>query len=196
MDSFTTAPLTSERWDDLVDVFGGGDGKGDCGRCWCMWWRLPRQSGLGMGERSQLKSDFRAIVDAGPPPGLIGYAEGVPVVWVQVGPRSAVPEWSKPGRLTSPTEPSDAEGNTVWGISCFVVRAGHRKKGYMTAMLNAAVDYARNAGALCLDACPVDAAGKATSSALFHGVAAPFRNAGFEEIARRKANRPLMRLAL
>ena len=71
----TAHPLTPERWDDLVTVFGGGDGKGDCGRCWCMWWRLPRtRIGEGLGKGN--KALFRKRVEAGPPPGLTGRVSG------------------------------------------------------------------------------------------------------------------------
>jgi hypothetical protein len=113
-------PLTPERWEHLVTVFGGGDGKGDCGRCWCMWWRLPRRGigeGLGQGNKALLK----ARVDAGPQPGLVGYDEdGEPVGWVQIGPRADVPEWNGARRLTAPLDPDDARDPKVWAISCFV----------------------------------------------------------------------------
>ena len=67
-------PLTPERWDDLVTVFGGNDGTGECGRCWCMWWRLPRR-GIGEGLGKGNKALFKRRVDVGPPPGLVGYDE-------------------------------------------------------------------------------------------------------------------------
>lgn len=63
MSEFTTHPLTPDRWDHLVTVFGGGDGKGDCGRCWCMWWRLPRPTAVGsLGKEN--KALFKQRVDA------------------------------------------------------------------------------------------------------------------------------------
>jgi hypothetical protein len=70
------APLTPARWADLETVFG--DGRGACGQCWCMYWRMPRrdfEASLGAGTR-QL---FRARVEAGPPPGLLAYRGGAPV---------------------------------------------------------------------------------------------------------------------
>ncbi|MEM9343890.1 MAG: GNAT family N-acetyltransferase [Pseudomonadota bacterium] len=193
--SFAAYPLTPDRWDGLVDVFGGGDGKGACGKCWCMWWRVPRQ-GLGATLGSDVKARFQARVDAGPPPGLLGYDNGVPVGWVQVGPRSDVPEWSAARRLTAPLTREEADDPAVWGVSCFVIRVGHRRKGYASALLEASVSYARRGGARLLDACPVEAKPKASAGSLFHGPAAIFVRAGFEEVARRKANRPLMRMVL
>jgi hypothetical protein len=76
------APLTPARWADLEIVFG--DGRGACGQCWCMYWRMPRrdfEASIGAKTR-QL---FRARVEARPPPGLLAYRDGTPVGWVQVG---------------------------------------------------------------------------------------------------------------
>jgi hypothetical protein len=73
------APLTPARWADLEIVFG--DGRGACGQCWCMYWRLPRrdfEASIGAKTR-QL---FRARVEAGPPPGLLAYRDRAPVGWV------------------------------------------------------------------------------------------------------------------
>ena len=95
----STAPLTPDRWADLEKVFGGG--RGDCGRCWCMYWRLPRRDfEASLGDKARRL--FRARVEAGPPPGLVAYRDGDPVGWVQVGPRADVPQWNGARRLTAP----------------------------------------------------------------------------------------------
>jgi GNAT superfamily N-acetyltransferase len=189
-------PLSPKRWEDLVLVFGGGDGKGDCGRCWCMYWRLPKANFVDLlGKKN--KKLFNQLVAAGPPPGLIGYDEtGAPVGWVQVTPRPDTPAWNAPGRLTAPLEPDDADNERIWGISCFVVRAGHRRHGYFSGLLDAAIGWARENGATALDACPVDAKERRPASALYHGLAPAFRERGFKELARRRPDRPLMRLVL
>jgi GNAT superfamily N-acetyltransferase len=191
--SIQTAPLTPERWDDLTKVFGGG--RGDCGRCWCMHWRLPRrefEASLGDKTRELL----RARVETGPPPGLIAYRDGDPVGWVQVGPRADVPQWNAAKRLTAPTADAPADDPRVWGISCFVTRSGCRRQGIAGALLAGATLWARDNGARVLDACPVDTAGPRPPAALYHGIARAFRAAGFREVARRRPDRPLMRLAL
>jgi GNAT superfamily N-acetyltransferase len=191
--SIGTAPLTPERWADLETVFGGG--RGDCGRCWCMYWRLPRrdfEASLGAKAR-QL---FRARVEAGPPPGLVAYRNGDPVGWVQVGPRADVPQWNGARRLTAPTAGAPADDPRVWAISCFVTRSGCRRQGIASALLAGAIGWGRGNGARALDACPVDTAGKRPPAALYHGVASMFRAAGFREVARRRPDRPLMRLDL
>jgi ribosomal protein S18 acetylase RimI-like enzyme len=188
-----TAPLTPERWADLEKVFGGG--RGDCGRCWCMYWRLPRrdfEAALG----NQARELFRARVEAGPPPGLLAYRGGEPVGWVQVGPRADVPQWNGARRLTAPLPDAPAGDPRAWGISCFVTRSGCRRQGIATALLAAAIAWAREGGARVLDACPVDTDGQRPPTALYHGLASTFRAAGFREVARRRPDRPLLRLAL
>lgn len=191
--SVRTAPLTPDRWADLETVFGSG--RGDCGRCWCMYWRLPRpafEAALG----NEARRLFWARVEAGPPPGLVAYRDRDPVGWVQVGPRADVPQWNGAKRLTAPMPDAPADDPRVWGISCFVTRAGCRRQGIATGLLGAAIRWANDNGARVLDACPVDADGKRPSTALYHGIASTFRAAGFREVARRRPDRPLMRLDL
>jgi GNAT superfamily N-acetyltransferase len=191
--SIQTAPLTPERWSDLEEVFGGG--RGDCGRCWCMYWRLPRpEFEASLGDKTRRL--FRARVETGPPPGLVAYRDGDPVGWVQVCPRADVPQWNGARRLTAPTADAPADDPRVWGISCFVTKAGCRRQGVASALLAGATIWARQNGARVLDACPVDAPGHRPPAALYHGIARVFREAGFREVARRRPDRPLMRLAL
>ncbi|MDH3281083.1 MAG: GNAT family N-acetyltransferase [Gammaproteobacteria bacterium] len=194
MSNIVACPLTPDRWEDIVTVFGGGDGKGDCGRCWCMWWRLPRRDfEEGLGKKN--KALFRERVEAGPPPGLIAFDDtGVPVGWVQIGPRGDVPNWNVPQRLTAPLDPDEASSPGVWGISCFVVRVGFRRRGCFAALLDASIDWAKENGARALDACPVDTCERRPASGLYHGLASAFRKRGFVELTRRRPDRPLMRL--
>ena len=82
----------------------------------------------------------------------------------------------------------------VWSISCFYIRKGHRREGIMTALITAAIEYARAAGAPALEAYPLD--GAVSPSATSTGYASTFTRAGFSEIARRSPERPIMRLQL
>jgi hypothetical protein len=64
----------------------------------------------------------------------------------------------------------------------------------MTALISAAIDYARAAGAPALEAYPLD--GAVSPSATSTGYASTFAKAGFSEIARRSPERPIMRIQL
>lgn len=160
-----------------------------------MYWRLPRrdfEASLGAGTR-QL---FRARVEAGPSPGLLAYRGGAPVGWVHVGPRADLRGWNGPRRLTAPTADAPADDLRVWGISCFVTKAGCRRQGIASALLAGAIGWAHQNGARVLEACPAEAGSPRPTISLYHGVASMFRRAGFREVARRRPDRPLMRLDL
>ncbi len=189
---YSVRPLTPDRWADLETVFGPSGGY--CG-CWCMYWREPRKDYEGPARR-EMKARFKRRVSEGPPPGLIAYAkDGEPVGWAQVTPRIDVPNWNGPRRLSAPVEPADAEDGKIWALNCFVIRRDWRRKGVSKALLAAAVAHAKKNGARALDACPVEVADDARPAvSLYHGTAAMFVRAGFAEIARRRDDRPLMRL--
>lgn len=160
-----------------------------------MYWRLPRSQFEGPARKT-LKNKFRAIVGKGPAPGLIAYRAGEPVGWIQVGPRAATPNWNGKRRMSAPVVADEAADPDVWAVSCFVVPRAHRGAGVATALLAGAIEYARSKKARAIDACPVETGGEANPASIYHGVASMFEKAGFAEIARRRDNRPLMRLDL
>ena len=63
----------------------------------------------------------------------------------------------------------------------------------MDALIEAAVPAAAAAGAPALEAYPVDTAVPAHTTNVFPGVASAFTRHGFQEVARRKPDRPVMR---
>ncbi len=160
-----------------------------------MYWRLPRSQFEGPARKS-LKDRFRAIVKEGPPPGLIAFRGYEPVGWIQAGPRRSTPNWNGVRRTSAPLAAQEADDPKIWAVSCFVVPRAHRGQGVATALLAGAINYARAQKARMLDACPVDVGAAANPASIYHGVVTMFEKAGFEEIARRRDNRPLMRLDL
>jgi GNAT superfamily N-acetyltransferase len=179
-------PLTPDRWPDLEQLFGR---QGAYSGCWCMWWRLPgKEFGLCSGQ--ERKEQFRGIVAAGRIPGLLAYREGVPVGWCAISPRDELPRFAR-SRYWKPIDDLP-----VWSIACFYIAARQRGQGVATRLLHAAVDYAREQGALVLEAYPKDVAGPIAASSVYTGTAGMFAAAGFEEVARRHPERPIMRLRL
>jgi GNAT superfamily N-acetyltransferase len=90
----------------------------------------------------------------------------------------------------------------VWSIVCFVVSRRHRKGGVASALLSAAVEFARGRGATLLEAYPVDTGGeRITAANAYHGTLSMFEKAGFSVVARRQWNatskvRPIVRREL
>lgn len=185
LNRYTFHPLTPDRWADLETLFGP---RGAVGGCWCMTMRLPRsayEQQKGDGNRAA----FRAIVEAGPPPGILAYAGDQPVGWCAVGPRQDFSVLSR-SRVLAPID-----GEPVWSVICFFIAKEHRRQGLSTLMLAAAVDFAASRGATIIEGYPVDPATDNYPAAFAHtGLASAFLEAGFCEVARRSDTRPIMRI--
>lgn len=186
----TVLPLTSERWRDLEAIFNAR-GCSVARNCWCMYYRhsgsrglLPRGTTYAQANRAELK----ALVDAGEPPGLVAYRDKVPVGWVSLGPRE---QYNKLRR--SPVMKA-VDNQPVWSIICFVVPPEYRGQGVAHALLRGAIVYARKRGAKMLEAYPVDKPGLSSNDSMWFGAKSMYDSAGFEEVARRKPFRPIVRL--
>jgi GNAT superfamily N-acetyltransferase len=181
-------PLTPDRWDDLVTLF---DRPGDPKGCWCMFYRVRSRDFerlWGKGARAA----FREVVADGPPPGLLAYRDGTPVGWCAVAPRDAYSRVLN-SRVLRPADDAPA----CWAVVCFYVVRGERGGGVAAALLEAAVDFAADHGAASVEGYPKDTAGaKKHANEMFVGSMSMFREAGFEEVARRSAQRPIMRRQL
>ena len=184
--NFEVHPLTPDRWDDFVTVFGQN---GACGGCWCMYWRTHSKDWASkIKEPNRLA--MKALVDSGREPGLIAYVDGAPAAWVSVGPREDFPTLNNSRILKA------VDDQPAWGIVCFFIHRNFRRKGLMRPLIDAAVEYAHSKGAKIVEAYPTEPEKKMESSSLFMGVIDPFIEAGFVEAARRSPNHPVMRLIL
>jgi GNAT superfamily N-acetyltransferase len=145
---------------------------------------LPAGTTNAQANRAELK----ALVDAGTPPGLIGYRGKTPVGWISLGPRD---DYAKLRR--SPVM-KPVDDRPVWSIVCFVVPSEHRGKGVARALLAGAIDYARRRGVELLEAYPMDKPARTDDENMWFGAKSMYDAAGFEEVARRKPQRPIVRL--
>jgi GNAT superfamily N-acetyltransferase len=80
------------------------------------------------------------------------------------------------------------------------VGSRYRRSGVGLALLEAAVEFARQHGATAIEGHPVDVAAlkaaRAAPSALYTGTKAMFAAAGFAEVARTYPTRPVMRRSI
>jgi GNAT superfamily N-acetyltransferase len=169
-------PLTTDRWADLVVLFGE---RGAYNGCWCMWFRKPNAAWVSdIGEVN--RRDLRELAATGRAPGLLAYVEDRPVGWVSVAPRIEFMRIS--GR------PADtagvAEADTVWSIVCFYIDRTHRRLGIGRALLAEAVGYAGQHGAHVVEAYPVDHEERTADANVYTGVVSMYRDAGFEPVGR------------
>ena len=185
-------PLTPARWRDLETLFAA-KGCSVARWCWCMFYRTSGRGPAlpeGVTQTEHNHAALKALVDAGGVPGLIAYRDKEPVGWVSLGPRV---DYAKLKR--SPVMKAVDE-KPVWSIICFVVPSEHRGQGIARALLDAAVDYAREQGATLVEAYPVDKQKRASDDEMWFGAKSMYDRAGFEEVARRKPQRPVVRLKL
>jgi len=180
----TYKPVTPDRWEDFEAVFGP---RGGTGGCWCMYWRL-RHSEYEAQKGDTNKQLMKGIIDSGHIPGIIAYAGDQPVGWCSVAPRDEFTRLDR-SRILKPVD-----DRPVWSIVCFFIPRKHRRKGVMKQMLTAAVDYAQSRGAKIIEGYPVEPKKDTTPDVFaWTGFAEAFREAGFEEVARRSETRPFMR---
>jgi GNAT superfamily N-acetyltransferase len=184
-------PLTKTRWRDLGELFAS-PGASIARGCYCMYYRRSgrRDPPPGMTRSEANKRDLKALVDRGVVPGLLAYEGGRPIGWVSLGPREDY------ARLEKSIVMKPVDDKPVWSIICFFVHAKARHRGVADALLDAALDWARDRGVTLIEAYPCDRPAPTADDNLWFGTKEMFDRRGFTEIARRKPMRPLMRKAL
>ena len=193
MAQITIEAAAPDRFADAQHTFdNGGDGRS----CQCQWWTITNAE-WQTTTRADRERLFRDEVESGPPPGLIAYVDGEPAGWVRVGPRTRQPRLART-RNFSAHSPEPWDDESVWAVSCFVVRKEHRGQGLNDRLLAAAIDFARDGGARVIEAYPLDPGqgAKKSSNDLFHGVVSTFATAGFREVARPRPDLAIVALEL
>jgi GNAT superfamily N-acetyltransferase len=180
-------PLTPDRWNDFAVLFGE---RGACGGCWCMYWRLPRSEFVthkGAGNKRALKK----LTDKGIASGLLAYAGDEPVGWVALAPREEYCTLAR-SRVLKPVD-----DQPVWSVTCFFIAKPYRNRGICSQLLTAAVAYAGKQGARIVEGYPNELkSGRLPDPFVYTGLASAFRKAGFKEVLRRSATRPIMRYVI
>jgi GNAT superfamily N-acetyltransferase len=190
-------PLTPERLPDLASLFEQG---GDPKYCWCAYFRIRGfdfSKGSKARHRSVMETAARSGAQEGRAPGLVAYQDGNAVGWVSVGPREDYE------RLAHSRVLASVDDKPVWSIVCFVVGRRSRGQGIANALLDAAIDYARDHGATRLEAYPVETpdAKRIGSDEVYKGTLSMFERAGFKVVARRATpgaatTRPIVRRSI
>jgi ribosomal protein S18 acetylase RimI-like enzyme len=188
----TVLPATPKRWPDVEAVFGAR-GCAQARGCWCMAYRrsgtgpsLP----AGTSRAKTNRADLKTLVETGRAPGLIAYRGKVPVGWVSLAPREQF------ARLARSPLMKPVDDQPVWSIICFVVPPAYRRQGVARALLQGAIAFARMHGATLVEAYPVDKKEPCRDDTMWFGAKSMYDRAGFEEVARRKPTRPVVRLTV
>ena len=184
--------------EDLQAVFGT---HGDPSRCQCQRFKMrPSESWASVGAE-ELAVRLRTQTDCGHPDsgttsGLVAYLDGEPVGWCAVEPRTAYPRMLRDNRVPWVGRTEDKADDSVWAVTCFVTRAGFRRRGISRALPRATVDFARERGARALEGYPLLAQpGQGFLLGELHvGSRSIFQAAGFAEVSRPTLRRVVMRV--
>ncbi len=155
--ALTVIPANEASWEDLQTVLGT---RGDPHSCQCQRYKMqPRESWASVGS-AELAHRLRRQTACGRPDsettsGLVAYLEGEPVDWCAVESRSAYPRLLLKTRVPWEGRSEDKTDDSVWAMTCFVTRAGFRRRGISRALARAAVDFARERGARALEGYPM-----------------------------------------
>ncbi len=182
-------PVTSDRWPDLEALFGP---KGAYAGCWCMFWRLDKAQYKQAGREGR-REGLKALALQGRVPGLLAYVDGQPAGWVSLGPRQDYP-FLEASRLLK-----RVDDLPVWAIVCFFIARPYRKQGLMLALLQGALAYACQQGAVALEGYPTDLqsprlAGQPLRGCTgYMGIASAYREAGFIQVGQVSETQLVMR---
>lgn len=184
----TVRPLSPRTWPDLEAVFNAR-GCSVARGCWCMYYRESGAQAVPEGERLRdvRRRRLAALAAEEAPVGLVGYRGKEPVGWVSFAPHEDYVKLARSPVLRP------VDGQPVWSIVCFVVPAQFRSQGVARQLLAAVVAFARRRK-IVLEAYPVDRAGRSGDDTMWFGAKSMFDAAGFREVARRKPERPIVRL--
>lgn len=189
-EQLTIVPANQATWEDLQAVFGT---TGATARCWCQRFRmLPKESWASEGPE-ELAARLRDQTACGnrkaqATTGLVAYLDGEAVGWCAVAPRADHPRLLRDYRVPWLGRNEDKTDTTVWAVTCFVTRAGYRRRGISRALARAAADFARDRGARAVEGYPDFVDGGSV------GTLTMFTNAGFTEASHPGNRRAVMRI--
>jgi GNAT superfamily N-acetyltransferase len=181
--------------DDLAELARLFESQRNTRHCWCMAFCTTRsQFALGWLNGGNQRR-FEAMAAASPTPlGILASLAGEPVGWCACGPRSRYALATGP-QSTIVRNRVRGEDESVWLLPCLFVRGGHRGHGVTYALVRGAVELARAAGAVAIEAWPV-AGSDRTSADGFLGREQMFDQLGFSTVDRPNPGRVIMRREL
>lgn len=192
----TVVPANEASWEDLQAVFGM---RGYSSTCQCQRFKIGPAgwTPIPVAERA---FRLRMQTDCGYPKskttsGLVAYLDGEPVGWCAVEPRTEYPRLP-PARVAWAARGEDKDDASVWAVTCFLARAGYRRRGISRALARAAVDFARGRGARAIEGYPmITHPGEEITWGEVHvGSRSIFADAGFTEVSKPTLRRVVMRI--
>jgi ribosomal protein S18 acetylase RimI-like enzyme len=173
--SISIRPLTDDTFEALAALFREG---GDPRWCYCQFWRM-RSKDFAVMKVPQLRERLHDQARSDQPPGLVAFTGDRAVGWVSLAPRTDYE------RIVYSKVIPKVDDRPVWSIVCFAVSSSARGQGVASALLGAAVAFARERGAAAVEAYPLDLEPgvRIQPNSVYTGTLRMFERAGFRVVA-------------
>jgi GNAT superfamily N-acetyltransferase len=191
-------PANEATWEDIQAILGE---RGEAHICQCQRYKLQPKEAFKHVPVEERQHRLRVQTECGHPKskttsGLVAYLDGEPVGWCAVEPRTAYFGLKRNFKIHWEGRTEDKDDDTVWAVTCFVVRAGYRRRGISRALARAAAEFARGRGARAVEGYPmlVGPGQDITWGELHVGKRSIFDGAGYEEVSHPSKRRVVMRI--
>lgn len=189
-------PANEATCEDLLAVFGD---RGSSATCFCQRYKLHPGEAFSKFPREERRERLREQTNCGrsgaATSGLVASLDNEPVGWCAVEPRPAYFGLARVYRVPWEGRDEDRSDESVWSVTCVLVRAGFRGRGIAYALAQAAVDHARACGARALEAYPYRSeVGEITWDEIHPGTESIYAAAGLTEVSRPGKRRVVMRI--
>jgi GNAT superfamily N-acetyltransferase len=191
-------PANEATWEDIQAILGE---RGEAHICQCQRYKLQPKEAFKHVPVEERQHRLRVQSECGHPrskttSGLVAYLDDEPVGWCAVEPRTAYFGLKRNFKIHWEGRTEDKDDDTVWAVTCFVVRAGYRRRGISRALARAAAEFARGRGARAVEGYPmlVGPGQDITWGELHVGKRSIFDGAGYEEVSHPSKRRVVMRI--
>lgn len=165
----------ARRFSDVATMLGPKRNP-DGNVCWCLSHRLDARTNQSLSGRER-RDYVRRLCRRTVAPGVLAYDGDDVCGWAGTAPRAGLP-------VARSTKIPTVDDLPVWSIFCIRVRPGFRGRGISLALVEGAVELARQNGAPAVEAVPVDNRGERVDLTMaFVGTRALFEKAGFTKVA-------------
>jgi len=152
-----------------------------------MYYRLLKanyEEHKGAGNRLKMKR----VIQGGQEPGILAFDGSDAIGWCSVAPRKKFVRLEKARTLKR------VDDKPVWSITCLFILPQYRRQGLSAQLLSEAVKHAASKGATIVEGYPFDPGKKDLPGPwVWTGLASAYKKAGFVEVLRRSATRPIVR---
>ena len=196
-DGIRVVPANESPCEDLLAVFGD---RGSPPACFCQRYKLNPREAFSRFPREERRERLMAQARCGDAAedatsGIVAYLDGEPVGWCAVEPRTAYVGLARVYRVPWEGRNEDRSDESVWSVTCVLVRAGFRGRGIAYGLAAGAVEHARARGASALEAYPYRTeVGEVTWDEIHPGSESIFAAAGMREVTRPGKRRVVMRI--